>query len=206
MYNCDEKLIIKFDADFNEDFDSVLLDLIGNCKRLYFMDTKGFGLRAKPANSKFSKSVDLLPTTLTHIKFGYSFDNPVDNLPYNLEWLEFGHSFNQQVNMLPHTITYLVFGDLFNQQVDDLPNLIEYISFGKNFNKSLNCLPDSIVFINIGNLNDIYPKISSTHFDQFTSKLPNNLNNLVIYYKEKKYPIKNNFIYQLNNLVCKLLL
>ena len=70
MYNCDEADIVKFDADFDEDFDNVLMDIMAECKRIYFLNSKGFGIKAKQSNSKFNKSVDLLPSNLTHIKFG----------------------------------------------------------------------------------------------------------------------------------------
>ena len=192
MYNCDESQIIKFDADFDEDFDNVLLEILGNVKRIYFLNTKGFGIKAKPQDSKFNKSVDLLPNEITHIKFGSSFNCSVNNLPNHLIWLEFGKSFNQPVDSLPHTITYLVLGDDFNHSVDDLPNLLEYISFGKNFNQSIDCLPNSIQFINIGNIYSMFGKI--------TNHLPSSLNNLVIHHC-KKYPIKFNFVEQLNNKI-----
>ena len=125
MYNCDESQIIKFDADFDEDFDNVLLEILGNVKRIYFFNTKGFGIKLKPQYFKFNKSVDLLPNEITHIKFGYNFNCPVNNLPNHLVWLEFGKSFNQPVDSLPHTITYLVLGDDFNHLVNDLPNFLE---------------------------------------------------------------------------------
>ena len=203
MYNCDEKDIIRLDADFDEEFDSMLIDIISNCKRIYFLNQKGFGLKATPSNSKFNKSVDILPDDITHIKFGYSFNQRVDNLPFRLQWLEFGYCFNQSVDMLPHTITYLVFGYSFNKPVFDLPTSIEYISFGKKFNHPLDSLPDSIFYISIGSnttddYNDMY---HMTEFNQHTYKLPSKLNNIVIYVKNKKYPIKNNFVSELNNLL-----
>lgn len=149
MYNCDESEIVKLDADFNEDFDDVLIEILSNCKRIYFLDQKGFGIKAKYSNSIFNKSVDLLPISITHIKFGYSFNQRVDNLPFNLKWLEFGYSFNQRVDLLPNTITYLVFGHSFNQNVYDLPTSLEYISFGNKFNHSIDSLPNTIYYINI---------------------------------------------------------
>ena len=197
MYNCDEKQIIKFNADFDELFDTTLLEILGDIKRIYFLDMKGFGIKALPSESKFNRSVNLLPNGITHIKFGYSFNQPVENLPNNLIWLEFGKSFNQPVDMLPHTITYLVLGDDFNNPVDNLPNFLEYISLGKNFNQSIDCLPNSIVYINIGNTNN------NTQFNQKTHTLPQNLNNLVIIYKINKYLIKYDFVNLLNKLLCK---
>lgn len=47
MYNCDETDIVKFDADFDEDFDNVLMDIMVGCKRIYFFNSKGFGIWAK---------------------------------------------------------------------------------------------------------------------------------------------------------------
>lgn len=203
MYNCDEADIVKFDADFDEDFDNVLMDIMAGCKRIYFLNSKGFGIRAKPANSKFNKSVDLLPSNLTHIKFGYSFNQRVDNLPFLLEWLEFGYSFNQRVDMLPNTITYLVFGYSFNQPVNDLPNTLEYVSFGKKFNQSLDSLPNSIFYLNIGSAEiDFYNgNYHYTEFNQKTYNLPSNLENILINLKNKKYPIKNDFVSKINKLI-----
>lgn len=205
MYNCDDKDIIRLDADFDEEFDSTLIDIISNCKRIYFLDQKGFGLKAKPSHSKFNKLVDILPEEITHIKFGYSFNQRVDNLPFKLEWLEFGYCFNQSVDMLPNTITYLVFGYSFNKPVFDLPNSIEYISFGKKFNYPLDSLPNSIFYINIGSIETDYynGKYNYTEFKQHTYKLPSKLNNIVICLNNIKYPIKNNFVIELNNLLEK---
>lgn len=203
MYNCDEADIVKLDADFNDDFDNALLDILGNCKRIYFLDTIGFGIKAKPANSKFNKSVDLLPHNITHIKFGYSFNQRVDNLPFELTWLEFGHSFNQYIDMLPNTITYLVFGFNFNQKVNNLPNSLEYVSFGNSFNQSIDGLPDSIYYINIGSIG-LYGFQQDYYFAKFkqrTYKLPNKLENIIICLKNKKYPIKSDFVSKLNELV-----
>lgn len=202
MYNCDEKDIIKFDANFNEDFDNILLEILGNCKRLYFLDYVGFGLNARVTNSKFNKSVDLLPFSLTHIKFGYEFNCSVDNLPNRLVWLEFGHKFNCSVDMLPNTITYLVFGYDFSQCVDNLPNSLEYISFGFSFNKSIDSLPLSVIYINIGC--NIYE--TGSLFNMTVYNLPTNIENITVYKnigikKPNKHQLKSNFINQLNELV-----
>lgn len=205
MYNCDEKDIIKLDADFNEDFDSILIDLISNCKRIYFLDQKGFGIKAFHSNSKFNKSVDILPSDITHIKFGYAFNQRVENLLFRLEWLEFGYCFNQRVDMLPNTITYLVFGYSFNQPVFDLPNSLDYVSFGKKFNYPIDSLPNDIKYINIGSTEIDYYN-GTYHFSEFsqhTHNLPTKLNNLVICLQNKKYPIKSDFVNQLNKLIGK---
>lgn len=201
MYNCDEKEIVKFQADFDEDFDNIMLEILGNCKRLYFLDVKGFGIKSIQSNSKFNRSVNLLPQNLTHIKFGYSFNQPVDNLPYNMTWLEFGNCFNQSVDMLPNSITYIVFGEKFNQSVDNLPNCLEYVSFGYEFNKSIDSLPESIFYINIGTS----LKLFGSKFDIKTYNLPKKISNISIYKKKNcrtfKNVIKNDFVNQLNMLI-----
>lgn len=205
MYNCDEKDIIRLDAEFDEDFDSALIDIISTCKRIYFLNQKGFGIKSISENSKFNKSVDILPENITHIKFGYSFNQRVDNLPFRLEWLEFGYSFNQSVDMLPNTITYLVFGYSFNKPVFDLPNSIEYISFGKKFNYPLNSLPNSIFYINLGSteIDHKYGGYYYSEFNQITYKLPSKLSNILIRTNKGIFPIKNNFVSELNNLIIK---
>ena len=203
MYNCDEKDIIKLDAEFNENFDPILIEIISNCKRIYFLDQIGFGIKAKQSNSIFNKSVDLLPKDITHIKFAYEFNQPVDNLPFKLEWLEFGYKFNQRVDLLPHSITYLVFGHQFNQQVFDLPNSLEYVSFGNKFNYSLDSLPNSLLYINIGKIDCHNGTNHFAEFNQRTYNLPSKLNNIVICLNNKKYPIKSNFVLELNKLVLK---
>lgn len=200
---CDDTDIIKLDSDFDDDFDTLFIDIISRYKRIYFLDQKGFGIKAKPSNSKFDKSVDLLPQNLTHIKFGYAFNQPVDNLPFRLQWLEFGYMFNQRVDMLPNTITYLVFGYSFNQPVYDLPNSLEHVSFGKKFNYPLNSLPNSIFYISIGSVEIDYYNgtYHFTEFNQPTYNLPTKLNNIMFCKQNKKYPIKSNFKENLNKLI-----
>lgn len=203
MNNCDENEIVKFDADFNEDFDYTLINIMGECKRIYFLDSKGYGIKANYAKSIFNKPINLLPANLTHLKFGYSFNQPVENLPFELLWLEFGYCFNQPVNILPNNINYLVFGCLFNQPVNDLPTSLEYVSFGKKFNQSIDNMPYSLQYINIGSAeNDYYNgKYLYTEFKQKIHKLPTKINNISIYLMNKKYMIKNDFVNNLNKLL-----
>ena len=203
MYNCNEDDIIKFDADFNDEFDSILIDLISKCKRIYFLDQKGFGIKSIFANSKFNRVVDVLPKYITHIKFGYEFNQKVENLPHNLLWLEFGYKFNQNIDMLPQNITYLVFGNSFNKNVDDLPNDLIYVSFGNEFNQPINSLPKSLIYINIGSIQTpfVHGRDHSSKFKHLTYNIPKKINNIIICLNNTKYPIKTNFIERLNYLV-----
>ena len=75
-----------------------------------------------------------LPYNLTHLTFGWDFNQNVD-LPCNLTHLTFGNNFNQNVN-LPCTLTHLTFGNDFNQNVD-LPRNLTHLTFGNNFNQNV---------------------------------------------------------------------
>jgi hypothetical protein len=198
MYKIEHDEIINFDADFNENFDDELINKIAKCKKIFFLNTKGFGIKSVYLESKFNQSVDNLPNSLTHIKFGYNFNKSVDNLPLMIVWLEFDKCFNQYVDILPNNLKYLVFGDDFNKPVDNLPNSLEYLSFGKCFNQQINSLPNTIVYIGIGNHKD-----NQCDFNQKVLFLPLNLNNLVFCVKKQKYPIKYDFIKQINKLIDK---
>jgi hypothetical protein len=82
--------------------------------------------------NKFNQEVNL-PPNLTHLTFGYYFNQQVNNLPKSLIHLTFGYKFNQKVENLPNLITYLTFGRKFNQKAENLPNLITHLTLSKKF-------------------------------------------------------------------------
>ena len=94
--------------------------------------------------SKFNQKINNLPTSLTHLRFGFYFNQKVNNLPQNLTHLTFGNRFNQEVNNLPQNLRYLTFGYYFNQFVDYLPSNIVEITFCYEFNQKIENLPISI--------------------------------------------------------------
>lgn len=95
---------------------------------------------------------------LTHLTFGYHFNQPVDKLDLkDITHLSFGHCFNHPVDKLDlKSVTHLSFGHSFNQPLDNL-NLknvthlsfsnhpinnidlkgVTHLSFGPDFNGSL---------------------------------------------------------------------
>ena len=91
--------------------------------------------------SKFNKSVNNLPTSLTHLTFGCSFDKEVNVLPESITHLTFGEKFNQEANKLPASLTHLTFGYYFNQEVNVLPKNLTHLTFGYYFNQEVNVLP-----------------------------------------------------------------
>ena len=144
----------KYKGDINID-----IDMISNYSKLIFSD---YNLNEtlfdsyknidsyffSHTNSLFNNEINNLPSNLTHLVFGYSFDKEVNNLPSNLTHLVFGYSFNQKVDNLPSNLTHLVFGYSFNKEVYNLPNSIEELRFGIEFNQKLDNLPSSIHKIN----------------------------------------------------------
>jgi hypothetical protein len=198
----DKKDVIELGADFNEEIDHITIKLIENYTKLYFSNYIGTGYKKRSSKSLFNKNIDFLPSNITHIKLGYSFDQIVNNLPDSLIWIEFGYCFNQSVDCLPNGVNYLVLGFSFNQIIDDLPYGLEYLNLNYMFNQSLNCLPTTLVCLFIGNdgcNSTSAVKYAGSRFTQDTTNLPTNLNNLTIY-KNGKHVIKNNFVQELNKI------
>src|SRR5271169_4504965 len=50
-----------------------------------------------------------LPQNVTHIKFGYYFNQSIDKLPQNVTHIQFGLKFNQPVDKLPQNVTHIYF-------------------------------------------------------------------------------------------------
>ena len=69
----------------------------------------------------------VLPISLTHIDFGYSFNQPIDNIafPDLLTHLKFGHLFNQEIHhaIFPNYLTHLTFGYSFDQSINKIASL-----------------------------------------------------------------------------------
>jgi hypothetical protein len=88
-----------------------------------------------------------LPKGLTHLTFGYKFNQPVDNLPKGLTHLTFGYYFNQPVDNLPKNI-YLLKLDCFNNNNFIIPKNVKELYIYNN-NILINNLPENIEKINI---------------------------------------------------------
>ena len=92
-----------------------------------------------------------LPDSITHLTFGYLFDQCVDNLPKNLTHLKFGERFCQPVDNLPESLTHIIFGGFFSRPVDKLPKNLKYIKFGEWFGdrikRDLSKLPPNLTHL-----------------------------------------------------------
>ncbi len=118
----------------------------------------------------FNKNVNNLPTTLTHLVFGYKFNCNVDTLLSNLTLINFGWCFNKDVSKLPHSITHLTFGFRFNQDISNLPQNLTHLSLGRIFNQQCN-IP----------LNIKYLKLACDNLYAIDS-LPNSVTELELHY------------------------
>ena len=97
---------------------------------------------------KFNQDMrNALPNSIIHLTFGYCFNKDVSNLPNSITYLTFGRSFNQDVSNLPNSITHLIFDWKFNQDTRNLPNSLTYLKFGYCFNQNISKLPKSITYL-----------------------------------------------------------
>ncbi len=136
----------------------------------------------------FDNDISNLPSTLTHLTFGYWFNQDVSKLPQSLTHLTFDHWFNQDVSKLPQSLTHLTVGDNFNQYVSnlpptlthltlgwryvqqyDIPSNIKYLKLNCNNSYIINSLPNSIVELKLGH-----------RFNLQIDNLPTSIKKLVI--------------------------
>lgn len=90
FYNLETKTL-----NFPYNFDQELINLADNIEIIIFNEDLH-----KDQYSKFNKSVDSLPSSLTHLTFGYYFDQLVDKLPSSITHLTFGL---QEINIYEKT-------------------------------------------------------------------------------------------------------
>ena len=92
----------------------------------------------------FNGPLESLPPGLTHLEFGFLFNQPIDalGLPAGLTHLKFGWNsqFNQPIESLPSGLTHLFLGGCFNQPISSLPAGLTHLSFGSNFNQPIDTL------------------------------------------------------------------
>jgi hypothetical protein len=137
---------------------------------------------------RFNQQINNLPNSITHLSFGYAFNQLVNYLPNSITHLNFGNSFNQSVDYLSKSITHLTFGFRFNQPVNKLPNSITHLTFGFCFNEPMDNLPNSITHLRFGHCFnqplDYLPKsIKELTFDsgkKIKGNIPENIENIYI--------------------------
>lgn len=91
----------------------------------------------------FNRSIGgalLALSNLTHVTFGYHFDQPIAFLlPPSVQRLKFVGMFNQPLRGLPPMLTHLTLGHHFDQPLDALAQatLLSVIVFGRKFRQPL---------------------------------------------------------------------
>ena len=89
-------------------------------------------------------NVDLISSNVTHLIFGWKFNQCIGNSLSSLKitHLIFGYKFNQplQSNSIPTSVTHITFGHRFNKIIkpDIIPSSVKCLTFSQNFNKKLN--------------------------------------------------------------------
>jgi hypothetical protein len=111
------------------------------------------------------------PLRLTHLTFGWNFNQPVYHLPSSLTHLEFRGNFNHPVDRLPSSLTHIKFGWMFNQPVNHLPSSLTHLEFRGNFNPPVNHLPSSLTHLTLG-----------YYFNHPVDRLPASLTHLTLGY------------------------
>jgi len=97
---------------------------------------------------------DHIPSSVTHLQFGYNFNGRIDNcIPSGITHLTFGWNFNQPIkDCIPSSVTHLIFGFCFNQPIDDcIPPSVTHLKFGTWFNPKDKCIPFGVTHLTFGN-------------------------------------------------------
>ena len=142
------------------------------------------------SHAEFNEILRGLPSTITHITFGDSFNHSVNRvLPSSLLHLTFGKSYNSSVRYLPNNITHLTFGDSFNLPVDFLPKSITHLTFGEEFNQPLTNLPPTLQLLKLDTSYHYEDDDLRTYTNDFTTKLPSSLFELKYCTNKKSKPL-----------------
>ncbi len=179
---------IIFDPEFNEKLD---IELISGYKKLIFsnyeLDEKIFQRYANDNFNvityrvgKFNQDVSALPPSLTHLTFGYFF-NQQCNIPPNIKYLKLNCNNIYIINSLPNSVTELELDYNFNLEMNNLPTSIKKLAIGKDsyYNMDLNCLPDFMEELHL-----------NLHYKKRILNIPKNLKKIVCH---RNYPYINDF-------------
>jgi hypothetical protein len=142
-------------------------------------------------HNHFNENIQSLPLSVTHIKFGESYNKIFNRnqLPTSITFINFGDNFNSSIDNLPQTITCLIFGFKFNQSVDKLPESLLHLYFGEHFNNPVNKLPNNLLTL-----------MFDYRFDCNIDMLPNKLKRIKLGNKFNK-PI-NKLPLSIEQMIC----
>ncbi len=186
-------------------------NIIGTISYLFFRYDYNRKVLNLPSSLYEITEFEKLPSSLTHLSFGDSFNQKVDlsknivnesnETPKNrgvtrsfgyseplsfLTHITFGKQFNQKVDKLPKSLTHLTFGDVFNQKVDKLPKSLTHLTLGIYFRQEVDDLPITLTHLTLG-----------YSFDQKVDKLPESLTYLIFgrHFNQEVENLPKNLVY-----------
>jgi len=123
----------------------------------------------------FNDVLPILPNTLTHLIFGYNFNQVLRNLPRSLRYLKLDHCYNHPIPLSLPSLIYLCFGFCYNYNfpLDNLPDTLQYLRVGYTFNQKIEKLPRSLVYLVLGDWFGRPYSIGMTH--KISEHLPQNV-------------------------------
>lgn len=148
--------------------------------------TIGFNLTLPSSLTHLSLASDFdfmpkLPLSITHLCFGYYFNQPLYGLPSSLVYLRVGVCFDQAIDNLPSSLRHLhLASECFDRPIDHLPSSLQTLAISENhnFNHSVDNLPLNLSHFSLsGQLNQ--PLVS----------LPPNLTHLTIDIYNFNHPV-----------------
>lgn len=131
-------------------------DNLGNILTSKLLDVYPQKLRRLTFNNMFNEYISKkLPSSITHLTFGYWFNRPIYELPISIKYLKFGSKFNQPIFQLPKSVKHIQFGYEFNQSLKNLPVSITHLTVGWLFDKFMD-IPSSISHLTVDDHNINY--------------------------------------------------
>jgi len=101
-------------------------------------------------NVKVNNFDVLFPPFITHLTFGWWFDQPIENrIPSTITHLRFGNHFDQPIeNCIPSSVVHLKFDTFFNQPIkNNIPTSVTHLTFGWHFEQAVSDIPSSVTHL-----------------------------------------------------------
>jgi hypothetical protein len=129
----------------------------------------------------FNEPIELSLEKLTHLEFGYFFDQNIDNLVLpSLLYLRFGDEFNKPVDNVNNftKLKILKFGEKFNHPIQLYLQDLIYVKFGSRFNRPVVLQLPELTHLRFGENFDqpihrddlVLPKLSALEFGNFFNR------------------------------------
>ncbi len=99
---------------------------------------------------QFEKLLHPVPINLLYLKCGSSFNQPLEiSSCTKLTHLIFGYRFNQPLLYIPSSLTHLHFGTMFAQPLNYIPPKLVYLFLKRNYTFPLPIIPSSLCYLRL---------------------------------------------------------